>query len=113
MSATQSVPLVFPRTSMPDMGVQHMFPTAQSVNPAEVAQARVFEKVLHAEFVELNRIATTMAARPTASEQSGSRQPAQLSRIHARIGEVHGLLEALRDRFPHVRLASELPSASA
>lgn len=119
MQPTQSAPLALPRNSMPDNGhwatlspvshnnpgssatnVQHMF---GPVNPAEVAQARLFEKALQAEYVELNRIAGTMVARPTASE-------AHRSRINARIGEVHGLLEALRDRFPHVRLASELSS---
>lgn len=124
---TQSAPLALPRNSMPDRGhwatlspVSHQTfgPTglmAPPVNPAELAQARLFEKTLQAEFVELNRIAGTMAARPAASQQSGAggAQPPQLSRIHARIGEVHRLLEALRDRFPHVRLASELPSASA
>ena len=124
---TQSAPLAFPRNSIPDRGhwatvspVSHqMFtPTEvlpRPVNPAELAQARLFEKALQAEFVELNRVAGTLAARPTASQQSdaGGTQSPQLSRIHARIGEVHRLLEALRGRFPHVRLASELPSASA
>lgn len=123
---TQSAPLALPRNSMPDRGhwatvspVSHkMFaPTEvlpRPVNPAELAQARLFEKTLEAEFVELNRIAGGLAARPTASQGgAGGSQPPQLSRIHARIGEVHRLIEALRDRFPHVRLASELPSASA
>ncbi|ODR11570.1 hypothetical protein AWC26_20155 [Mycobacterium shimoidei] len=80
------------------------------MNPAEVAQARLFEAALQAEFAELHRIASTIAERRNRTPESNTvtpQQPREMTRINvrinARINEVHRLLEALRDRFPSVR----------
>ena len=60
--------------------------------PAEIAQARVFERLLQAEGAELRELAHRLAS----DEQSGD-----LTQLHARIDEVDGLLRALQGRFPH------------
>lgn len=108
--------MMHPTQSAPPVTTTLTALRATPVNPAEAAQARLFEQALRAEFAELNRIANTVAARVTQPDRpdcDSPRQPAQLSRIHARIGEVDRLLAALQNRFPHVRFANELPSASA
>jgi hypothetical protein len=70
--------------------------------PAEIAQARAFERLLQAECAELqeleHRIAGATHQRPGPDD---SRPSAELSQIRARIDEVHGLLQALEGRFPH------------
>ena len=70
--------------------------------PAEIAQARVFERLLQVECAELQELAHRVAGdkyqRP---EPDDSRPSAQLTQIRARIDEVHGLLRALQGRFPH------------
>jgi len=70
--------------------------------PAEIAQARVFEQLLQAECAELQELAHRMAGaefqRPDADD---SRPSDDLTQISARIDEVHGLLQALHGRFPH------------
>ena len=70
--------------------------------PAEVAQARVFERLLEAEGAELQELADRVAGddyqRPGSDK---SRASEDLARIHARIDEVHGLLRTLQRRFPH------------
>jgi hypothetical protein len=70
--------------------------------PAEIAQARVFERLLQAECAELQELAHRMAGdkyqQPDADD---SRSPGELTQIRARIDEVHGLLRALQGRFPH------------
>ena len=70
--------------------------------PAEIAQARVFERLLEAEGVELqelaNRIARDSDQRPGPDE---SRASDDLTALHARIDEVHALLRTLHKRFPH------------
>jgi hypothetical protein len=70
--------------------------------PAEVAQARVFERLLQAECAELQDLAHRVAADD--SQQPGSddsRPSGELSQIRARLDEVDGLLRALAGRFPH------------
>lgn len=60
--------------------------------PAEIAQARVFERLLQAEGIELRELAHGLAD----DQDSG-----ELTQINARIDEVDNLLRALRGRFPH------------
>jgi hypothetical protein len=70
--------------------------------PAEIAQARVFERLLRAEGVELQELADRIAGdhdqQPKPDESRASEEVAQ---IQARIDEVHGLLRTLQRRFPH------------
>jgi hypothetical protein len=66
--------------------------------PAEVAQARVFERLLRAECAELQELAHRIARQ---SEPDGSRPSGELAQLRARIDEVDGLLRALQGRFPH------------
>jgi hypothetical protein len=70
--------------------------------PAEVAQARAFERLLQAECAELQALAhRTAGDKPQQPEPDDSRPSAELTQIRARIDEVHGLLRALQGRFPH------------
>lgn len=65
--------------------------------PAEVAQARVFEELLEAEWNELaHHVATAADGRP--DDNSGSSW--ELGYVHARLSEIRQLLQALRGRFP-------------
>lgn len=71
------------------------------VNPAEVAQARVFERLLQAETAELQELAHRMAvAVDQPSDLDISAPSWDLLQIRARIDEVQRLLQALRGRFP-------------
>jgi hypothetical protein len=70
--------------------------------PAEIAQARVFERLLRAECAELQGLAHRMAGdKYEQPEPDDSRPSGELTQIRARIDEVHGLLQALQRRFPH------------
>ena len=70
--------------------------------PAEVAQARVFERLLQAECAELQELAHRMAGdKYQQPEPDDSRPSGELTQIRARIDEVDGLLQALKGRFPH------------
>jgi hypothetical protein len=70
--------------------------------PAEIAQARVFEGLLKAERAELQELAHRVAgAKYQPAEPDSSRAPGDLTQIRARIDEVHELLQALQERFPH------------
>jgi hypothetical protein len=70
--------------------------------PAEIAQARVFERLLEAERAELQELAQRMAgAKDQRPEPDDSRPSGDLAQIRARIDEVQGLLQALQTRFPH------------
>ena len=70
--------------------------------PAEIAQARVFERLLRAECAELQQLAHRMAGdKYQQPEPDDSRPSGELTQIRARIDEVHGLLQALQGRFPH------------
>jgi hypothetical protein len=69
--------------------------------PAEIAQARVFERLLQAECAELQELAHRMAGdKYQQPERDDSGAPGELTQIRARIDEVHGLLQALQGRFP-------------
>ena len=71
------------------------------VNPAEVAQARVFERLLQAESAELQELAHRMAGAVDQPSDLDSSAPSwDLMQIRARIDEVQRLLQALRGRFP-------------
>jgi hypothetical protein len=70
--------------------------------PAEIAQARVFERLLQAECAELQELAHRMAGvKHQQPEPDDSRPSGELTQIRARIDEVDGLLRALQGRFPH------------
>jgi hypothetical protein len=70
--------------------------------PAEIAQARLFERLLQAECAELQALAQRMAgAKDQRPEPDDSRPSGDLAQIRARVDEVHGLLRALQGRFPH------------
>jgi hypothetical protein len=76
--------------------------------PAEIAQARVFEGLLQAECAELQELAQRMAkAKDQRPEPGDSRPSGDLTQIGARIDEIHGLLQALQRRFPHSMLDSD------
>ena len=69
--------------------------------PAEIAQARVFEGLLQAECDELQELARRMAgAKDQRPDSDDSRPSEDQTQIRARIDEVHGLLRALQGRFP-------------
>jgi hypothetical protein len=69
--------------------------------PAEVAQARAFERLLQAECAELQELAHRLAgAKHQRAEPDDSRQSGDLTQIRARIDEVRELLQALQERFP-------------
>jgi hypothetical protein len=73
--------------------------------PAEIAQARVFERLLRAECAELQQLADRMAGdKYQQPEPDDSRPSGELTQIRARIDEVNGLLQALQRRFPHSML---------
>ena len=70
--------------------------------PAEIAQARVFEGLLQAECAELQELAHRIAgAMDQLSDSDSSQSSRDLMQMRARIDEVHGLLQALQRRFPH------------
>jgi hypothetical protein len=70
--------------------------------PAEIAQARVFERLLQAECAELQELAHRMAGDKYQQPQHEDSGPSEeLTQVRARIDEVHGLLRALQGRFPH------------
>ena len=69
--------------------------------PAEIAQARVFERLLRAECAELQQLSDRMAGdKYQQPEPDDSRPSGELTQIRARIDEVNGLLRALQGRFP-------------
>ena len=69
--------------------------------PAEIAQARVFERLLQAECAELQELAHRIAGdKYQQPEPNDSRPSGELTQIRARIDEVHDLLQALQGRFP-------------
>ena len=69
--------------------------------PAELAQARVFERLLQAECAELQELAHRMAGDKYQQPEPDDFRPSGELEIRARIDEVHGLLRALQRRFPH------------
>jgi hypothetical protein len=70
-------------------------------DPAEIAQARVFERLLQAECAELQELAHRLAgAKHQRAEPDDCRRSGDLTQIRARIDEVRELLLALQERFP-------------
>lgn len=75
---------------------------ADSVQPAEIAQARVFESLLQAECTELEQLARRIGrSGDRLPNFDSSERPQDLAQIRARLDELHGLLRALQGRFPH------------
>jgi hypothetical protein len=92
-----------PRTigGSPAFGAASVLPH-RPAQPAEIAQARVFERLLQAECAELQELAHRMAGdRYQQAGPDDSRPSGELTELRARIDEVHGLLRALQGRFPH------------
>jgi hypothetical protein len=88
------------------IGAASMVP--RPVNPAEVAQARVFERLLQAESAELQELAHRLAGAVDQQSDHDSSAPSwDLMQIHERIEEVQRLLQALRGRFPHPAAESD------
>jgi hypothetical protein len=77
---------------------------ADAVQPAEIAQARVFERLLQAECAELQELAHRIGrADGELSDADSLEQPQDLAQIRDRLDELHGLLRALQGRFPHAK----------
>ncbi len=92
-----------PRTvsGSPALSASSVLPR-RPAQPAEIAQARVFERLLRAECAELHELAHRMAGdKYQQPEPDDSRPSAEVTQIRARIDEVDGLLRALQGRFPH------------
>jgi cobalamin biosynthesis Mg chelatase CobN len=69
--------------------------------PAEIAQARVFERLLRAECAELQELAHRMTADKSRHRGPDDSSPSgELTEIRARIDEIDALLRALQGRFP-------------
>lgn len=82
---------------------------AHPMRPAEVAQARLFERILQAEVAELHQLAYRMADSMDQQHEIGSTPPTRhLGQIHSRIDEIHRLLSALRGRFPQSQWEGDL-----
>jgi hypothetical protein len=92
-----------PRTinGSPPVSAANVLPR-RPAQAAEIAQARVFERLLQAEGAELQELADRVAGddhqRPAPNR---SRASEELAAIHARIDEVDGLLRTLQRRFLH------------
>jgi hypothetical protein len=90
-----------PTIGSPAFGAASALPR-RPAQPAEIAQARVFERLLLAECAELQELAHRVAG--DKYQQLGpddSRSPGELAQIRARLDEIDGLLRALQGRFPH------------
>ncbi|BCO35729.1 hypothetical protein MHEC_21620 [Mycobacterium heckeshornense] len=72
----------------------------RQANPADAAQARLFESILEVEVAQLQQLATVLASR-CSTHSVDDDLPEAYSELTARIQDVHRLLERLRDRFPH------------
>jgi hypothetical protein len=78
--------------------------TSDPAQAAEIAQARVFERLLRAERTELQELAQSIAESP----DSGTDPAQDPTQVRARLREIHRLLRALQGRFP--QSASDLDS---
>ncbi|MGA8546894.1 MAG: hypothetical protein WB785_16760 [Mycobacterium sp.] len=72
------------------------------MTPAEVAQARVFERLLLAESAELHDLAHRIPGPADRHLGNDCSAPWDLIQIRARMDEVQRLLQALRGRFPQL-----------
>jgi hypothetical protein len=64
----------------------------------DIAQARLFDNILHDEIAKLRELAAAINAR--AVDRDELQHHKELRRVNARINEVLRMLDALRDRFP-------------
>lgn len=65
------------------------------MNPAELAQARLFDAILQVQFAKLNQFASSKAG----SLDGGTHSSQDLVQAYAQLGEIQRLREALRLRF--------------
>jgi hypothetical protein len=73
----------------------------RQVNPADAAQARLFEAILQAEIAQLQQVVAVLNSGCGDDSFSDGRPPETLSELRVRIEDVHRLLQRLRDRFPN------------
>ena len=76
---------------------------ARPANGADLAQARLFDDILHSELAELQDQAASAEARWLRRRECGTSEakpPVALTQLRARIAEAQRLLDALRERFP-------------
>jgi hypothetical protein len=73
----------------------------RQVNPADAAQARLFETILQVEIAQLQQLVAVLSSGCGEQSFPDGRPPETLSELRARIEDVHHLLQRLRDRFPH------------
>ncbi len=77
---------------------------ARPANPADVAQARMFDAIMQGEIAELEELVASMERRWLRRCERGiddeNRPPENLVRMRGRVSEAQQLLDALRDRFP-------------
>jgi hypothetical protein len=73
----------------------------RAVASAEAVQARLFEAILLVELVHLQDLAKSMLPHGTWGGDPRHQPYKTLTEVGVRIEEVHRLLGALRDRFPH------------
>jgi hypothetical protein len=77
---------------------------ARPANPADVAQARMFDAIMQGEIAELEQLVASMEKRWLRRCERGiddeNRPPENLVRMRGRVSEAQQLLDALRDRFP-------------
>ena len=93
---------LLPKTSNGSRAFSAASLSTRPAQPAEIAQARVFERLLLTECAELQELAQRMAGGKGRLPAPDDSQPTgDLAQIRARIDEVHGLLRALQGRFPH------------
>lgn len=78
--------------------------TAAALDPAqsaEIAQARVFERLLRAERTELEELAHRIARTADRPAESEAAEPGdELAQVRVRLVEIRRLLRALQGRFP-------------
>lgn len=72
----------------------------RQINPADAAQARLFETILQVEIAQLQQLAAVLNSGCGEESFYAGRPPETLSELRDRIADVHQLLQRLRDRFP-------------
>src|ERR1700743_3007033 len=88
----------FPRTMIGSQAFSASVLPRRPAQPAEVAQARVFERLLRAGGAELQELEHRIAQQFGYDDSPPFRE---LTQFGARIDEIDGLLRALQGRFPH------------
>lgn len=83
-----------------DPRTQRMAAAFDPAQSAEIAQARVFERLLRAERTELEELAHRIARTTARPAESDAELGDDLAQVRARLGEIRGLLRALQGRFP-------------